>query len=135
MLFILAGVITVIGIAAIFNTLLLNSRERVRDTATLKALGMSPRQVMVMIAASAGLLTLVGGVVGTPAGYGLNALLMTLINGGIGGNGTPPMMYQVYAPWELVAIPLAGVVIAVAAALVPARWAARTNVIEALHAE
>jgi ABC-type lipoprotein release transport system permease subunit len=34
-----------------------------------------------------------------------------------------------------VAIPLAGMAVAVAAALIPARWAARTNVVEALHAE
>ncbi|HKW72966.1 MAG TPA: FtsX-like permease family protein, partial [Candidatus Dormibacteraeota bacterium] len=102
----LAAVITVIGIAAIFNTLLLNSRERIRDTATLKALGMSPRQLVVMVAASAGVLALVGGVLAAPAGYGLNALLMTAIDGGIGGNGTPAALIQVYAPWELVAIPL-----------------------------
>jgi putative ABC transport system permease protein len=42
----------VIAVAGIFNTLLLNSRERVRDTAMLKAIGMSPRQVMLMVAAA-----------------------------------------------------------------------------------
>jgi len=31
--------------------------------------------------------------------------------------------------------PLAGVAVAVAAALIPGRWAARTNVVEVLHAE
>ncbi len=31
--------------------------------------------------------------------------------------------------------PLAGVVVAVAAAMIPGRWAARANVVEVLHAE
>ena len=134
-LYALSAVIIVIGIAAIFNTLLLNMRERVRDTATLKALGMSQRQMMVMIGAAAGLLALVGGIVAAPAGFGLNALLMTFINSGIGGNDTPPFLYQVYGAWELVAAAIGGVVVAVAAALIPGRWAAGTNVIEALHTE
>jgi len=60
---------------------LLNNRERVRDNATLKALGMS------------------------------------------------------FALWELIAIPLAGIVVAVIAAMIPGRWAARTNAVEVLPAE
>jgi len=39
------------------------------------------------------------------------------------------------AAWELIAIPLLGVVVAIAAAMIPGRWAARTNVVEVLHAE
>jgi hypothetical protein len=35
----------------------------------------------------------------------------------------------------LVLIPLASVAVAVTAALIPGRWAARTRVIEILHAE
>ena len=134
-LYALSAVIIVIGIAAVFNTLLLNMRERVRDTATLKALGMSPRQLIAMTAATAGLLALVGGILAAPAGFGLNVLLMTFINSGIGGNDTPPFLYQVYGAWELVAAAGGGVVVAVAAALIPGRWAVRTKVIEALHTE
>ena len=62
-LFAIAAVIALIAVAGIFNTLLLNTRERMRDTATLKALGMSPRQVIGMVAASAAFLALVGGFV------------------------------------------------------------------------
>jgi putative ABC transport system permease protein len=134
-LFALAAVITIIAVAAIFNTLLLNARERVRDTATLKAVGMSPRQLVAMVAASAGVLALVAGIIAAPAGFGLNALLMNFINSGIGGNDTPGALVDVYAPWELIAIPLAGVLVAVAAALVPGRWVARAGVVEALRSE
>ena len=44
-------------------------------------------------------------------------------------------MYQVFAAWELLAIPMFGVTVAVAAALLPGRWPARTRVVEVLHAE
>ncbi|HVH63959.1 MAG TPA: FtsX-like permease family protein [Candidatus Dormibacteraeota bacterium] len=133
-LFAIAAVIALIGIAGIFNTLLLNTRERVRDTATLKAVGMSPRQVMVMVAAAAGLLALIGGLIALPAGVVLNRFLLDLISGSA-GNDTPPSTYGVFASWELIAIPVVTLLVAMAAALVPGRWAARTNVIEVLHAE
>lgn len=133
-LVIIAAVIALIAVGGIFNTLLLNTRERVRDTATLKALGMSPRQVVAMVAASAGALALVGGVIAVPAGLGLDHVLLDTISNAA-GNDTPPTTYAVFAAWELVAIALVGVAVAVAAALIPGRWAARTNVIEVLHAE
>jgi putative ABC transport system permease protein len=133
-LFAIAAVLALIAVAGIFNTLLLNTRERVRDTATLKALGMSPRQVVAMVASSAGLLALVGGVAAVPGGIALSRLLFDQV-GNIGGDDIPSAAYGVYASWELVAIVLAGLVVAVAAALIPGRWAARTNVVEVLHAE
>ena len=40
-----------------------------------------------------------------------------------------------FALWELIAIPLAGIVVAVIAAMIPGRWAARTNAVEVLPAE
>ena len=53
----------------------------------------------------------------------------------LGGNVTPAAFYDVFGTWELIAIPIAGIVVAVFAALLPARWAARTDVMEALRAE
>src|SRR5437899_3099004 len=133
-LLILAGVLALIGIGGVFNTLLLNTRERIRDTATLKALGMSPRQVIAMVAASAALLALVGGLVAMPVGLVLHHVLNDVISSSA-GNDTPPGAYAVFNPIELVLIPLLGMAVAVVAALIPGRWAARTNVVEVLHAE
>jgi len=133
-LLVIAGVLALIGIGGVFNTLLLNTRERIQDTATLKAVGMSPRQVMVMVAASAALLTLVGGLIAMPVGISLHHLLNDAISSSA-GNDTPPAAYRVFAYWELIAIPIAGVVVAVGASLIPGRWAARTNVVEVLHSE
>jgi putative ABC transport system permease protein len=133
-LLVLAAVLVLIGIGGVFNTLLLNTRERVQDTATLKAVGMSPQQVGVMVAASAGLLALVAGLMAMPLGLFLHRLLNDVISGST-GNETPPSVYGVFNPFELALIPLLGVAVAMVAALLPGRWAARTNVVEVLHSE
>ncbi|TMG31723.1 MAG: ABC transporter permease, partial [Chloroflexi bacterium] len=96
--------------------------------------GMSPRQVIVMVGASAGLLALVGGLVAMPVGLSLHHVLNDVISNSA-GNETPPVAYAVFNGYELVLIPLLGVGVAIAAALIPGRWAARTNVVEVLHAE
>lgn len=133
-LLIIAAVLALIGIGGVFNTLLLNTRERVHDTATLKALGMSPRQIIVMVAATAGLLALAGGLLAMPAGLVLHHMLNDVISSAA-GNDTPPGAYGVFNPLELAVIPLLAVLVAMLAALVPGRWAAMTNVVEVLHSE
>jgi putative ABC transport system permease protein len=130
----IAAVLVLIGIGGTFNTLLLNTRERLHDTATLKAVGMSPRQVMVMVAAAAALLALVAGLMAMPLGLYLHRVLNDVVSSST-GNDTPRSVYGVFNPFELVLIPFLGVVVAVAAALIPGRWAARTNVVEVLHSE
>lgn len=130
----IAAVLVLIGVGGVFNTLLLNAREKVHDTATLKAIGMSPGQVLVMVAASAGLLALVGGLVAMPAGLYLHHVLNDVISTAA-GNDTPPGAYGVFNAIELAAIPLLAVAVAIAASMIPGRWAARTNVVEVLHSE
>jgi putative ABC transport system permease protein len=130
----IAVVLVLIGIGGVFNTLLLNTRERLQDTATLKAVGMSPRQVIVMVAASAALLAVVAGIMAMPIGLALHHVLNDVISTST-GNESPPSVYGVFNPFELVVIPLLGVAVAVLAALIPGRWAARTNVVEVLHSE
>jgi putative ABC transport system permease protein len=133
-LLVIAAVLVLIGIGGVFNTLLLNTRERVQDTATLKAVGMSPRQVVLMVAASAGLLALIGGLLALPLGLELHRVLNDVISISA-GNDTPPGAYDVFNPLELVLIPVLAVLVAIVAALIPGRWAARTNVVEVLHSE
>jgi len=85
---------------------------------------MSPRQVMVMVTASAAPLAILGGVIAVPAGIGLDREFVTILGTVARGNDIPAAVYQVFGVWELLAIPLACVAIAVAAALIPGRWAA-----------
>ena len=133
-LLVIAAVLCLIGIAGVFNTLLLNTRERIRDTAILKAVGMTPRQVVVMVAASAGVLALIGGVLAVPIGLGLHRVMLDAVSSAI-GNDTPAGIYGVFNPIELVIIPLVAVAVAIVAALIPARWAAGTKVVQVLHSE
>ena len=69
-----------------------------------------------------------------PAGVAIYRQLFDLLSQ-LGGSSTPPALYDVFGAWELVAIPLGGMAVAIGAALIPGRWAARTNVVEVLHAE
>jgi putative ABC transport system permease protein len=130
----LALVLSVIAAAGVFNTILLNTRERIRDTATLKAIGMTPKQVLVMVATSAAVLALIGGLAAVPIGVALERILLDLISSAA-GNDTPPAVYGGLGAITLIGVPLGAVVVAVAAALLPGRWAAATNVAAVLHSE
>jgi putative ABC transport system permease protein len=130
----LALVLSLIAAAGVFNTMLLNTRERIRDTAMLKAIGMTPKQVLVMVATSAAVLALIGGLAAIPTGVFLERLLLDLISSAA-GNDTPPAVYGGLGVITLIGVPLGAVVVAVAAALLPGRWAAATNVAAVLHSE
>jgi putative ABC transport system permease protein len=131
---ILALLLSVMAILGVFNTVLLGTRERIRDTAILKALGMSPRQVLVMVAASAAVLGVVGGVVGTPLGVALHRVVMGFA-GEASGNVFPPAALDVFNPTILVLVALGGILVAIVGALLPAHWASRGPVVQVLRTE
>jgi putative ABC transport system permease protein len=131
---VLAAVLALIAVAGVFNTLLLNTRERARETAVLKALGMTPLQVLAMVAASAVLLGGIGGVLGLPAGVAVHRALMEAL-ASLAGNHLPDSFFSVFTGPGLILLALAGVVVALVGSLLPARWAARTRVAEVLHSE
>ena len=54
---------------------------------------------------------------------------------GAAGQGVPASLEHVYGTAELAALALAGLVIAVAAALLPAGWAAQSRTASALRTE
>jgi putative ABC transport system permease protein len=131
---VLALILVLIAVAGVFNTMLLNTRERVRDLAVVKAVGMSPGQVMGMVTASACTLGLVGGLLGLPAGLILQNAIMGLMSN-IAGNMIPIDTTGVVNPLVVPLLVLAGIVVAVIGAWLPARWAARAPVMEMLHAD
>jgi len=131
---VLAAVLALIAVAGVFNTLLLNTRERARDTAVLKALGMTPAQVLAMVATSAVVLGTAGGLLGLPVGVAIHRALMQAL-ASIAGNNMPEGALRVFNAPGLALLALAGVAVALLGALLPARWAARTRVAEVLHSE
>jgi putative ABC transport system permease protein len=118
----------------VLNTVVLDTRDRVHDIGIYKALGMTPRQTTGMVLASVLLVGLFGGLIGAPAGYGLHAAIMPAI-GHAAGLNLPVQALNVYGPAELAALVLAGLVIAVLGALLPAGWAARARTATALRTE
>lgn len=133
-LIVLVAVLVLIAAVGVFNTILLSSRERVRDTAILKALGMTPRQVLAMVTSSAVILGVLGGLLGVPAGLVLFRVLTDAMANLIGADGAFQLL-DVFAPVALAGLVVAGIAVAILGALVPAQWAARTSTAEVLHAE
>ena len=127
-------VLILIAIVGVFNTVLLNTRERIRDTAVLRAVGMTQGQVLAMVAVSASVLGLVGGLLGVPLGMVLHRGLMGLM-GNLLGNEMPSVALDVFKPLVLPWLVVAGLLVAILGAVMPARWASRLSVTDALHAE
>jgi putative ABC transport system permease protein len=131
----LGVVLTAIAVAGVFNTVVLTTRERVRDVAILKAIGMGPAQVVAMVVASVAALGVAAGVAGVPLGLLLHAQVLVLMAQTASGTGIPPSFVDVIAHWQLPLLGLAGVGVAAVGAWLPARWAAGGPVAEVLQAE
>ena len=118
----------------VLNTVVLQTRERVHDLGVFKAIGMTPRQTIAMVVCSVAGIGLVAGLIAIPAGIALHNYVLPVM-GHAAQTGLPPSVLNVYQPAELVLLALSGLVIAVAGALGPAGWAARTRTAFALRAE
>ncbi|MES5819941.1 FtsX-like permease family protein [Streptomyces sp. RG80] len=118
----------------VLNSVVLDTRERVHDLGVCKALGMSPRQTVSMVLASVAGIGLLGGLVGVPSGFALHGLVLPKM-GEAAGTGLPASVLDVYNAPELALLGLAGVVIALLGALLPAGWAARARTATALRTE
>lgn len=123
--------LSVVAALGVFNTLLLNIRERRRDLGMLKSIGMTPRQVVTMTVTSVAWLGVVSGAIGIPVGILAHRLIAEHVRI---LDFTEDMIDVWHAP-QLTGVALAGVAIAVLGALVPARSAARLPIAEVLHNE
>jgi putative ABC transport system permease protein len=130
----LAAVLALIAIAGTFNTMLLNTREQVRDTAIFAAIGMSPGQVLAMVSSSACVLGIVGGVVGVPLGVALHSFVLGAMSSVL-ENSVSLTSFPAYNPLLFPLLALSGLAIALAGGIVPARWAARSPVAQVLRSE
>ncbi|MEY9846600.1 ABC transporter permease [Streptacidiphilus sp. MAP5-3] len=134
----LTGVLTlmlvVVAGLGVLNSVVLDTRERVRDLGVVKALGMTPRQTLAMVIASVSVVGVVGGVVGVPIGVVLQRIVVPAM-GQSAGLRLPGEVLDVYHALPLTLLALGGLVIAVLSALLPAGWAARTRTAVALRTE
>ncbi|MGW3413261.1 ABC transporter permease [Streptomyces sp. NPDC000888] len=118
----------------VLNSAVLDTRERVHDLGVCKALGMSPRQTVSLVLASVTGIGVLGGLVGVPLGFALHGYVLPVM-GHAAGTNLPPSILDVYEPWQLMLLGLAGITIALLGALLPASWAAKTRTATALRTE
>jgi putative ABC transport system permease protein len=131
LLTLMLGTVAALGV---FNTVVLNTRERRRDLGMLKSIGMTPSQVTVMVVTSMVALGAIGGLLGIPLGMIAHRLVVPAMANGAQVE-IPSFMLNVYPASLLALLILAGIVIAAAGAYVPARAAAHTTIAKVLHNE
>jgi putative ABC transport system permease protein len=118
----------------VFNTVMLDIRERIHDLGVFKALGMSPKQTIAMIITSIAGIGLLAGAIGVPIGVALHNYVLPVM-GHAAGTRFPAADITVYHLPILIPLALGGLVLATAGALVPAGWAAKTRTATALRTE
>jgi putative ABC transport system permease protein len=126
-------IVAVAGLG-VLNTVALQIRERAHDIGVFKALGMTPRQTLAMIACSVAVTGLAAGIIAVPAGVLLHHSVLPAMTHAA-NSGYPPSLISVYSVPEMIGLALAGLLIAVAGALAPASWAARSRTAAALRTE
>ncbi|MDQ6856491.1 MAG: FtsX-like permease family protein [Candidatus Dormibacteraeota bacterium] len=124
-LLILSVIIAALGVV---NTLALSVLERSRELGLLRALGLTRRQTRSMVRWEAVIIALLGAVLGLVIGAGMGtAVVRALANQGLSKLSVPAMQLLEYV--------VAAFVIGVLAAVLPARRAARLNVLDAIAME
>lgn len=128
MIYALLGLAIVIAVLGIVNTLALSVIERTREIGLLRAVGLKRRQLRMMITLESVVIALLGAVLGVILGlvFGL-ALQRILADQGLD---------RLAILWgQLAAFLVLSVVVGILAAIVPARRAAKQNMLEAIASE
>jgi putative ABC transport system permease protein len=131
---VLTLLLAVIASLGVFNTVVLNTRDRRRDLGMLKSIGMTPRQVTVMMVTSMAVLGAAGSLLGIPLGVVGHRLVVPRMADAV-DIVLPSYMTDVWQALTLAGLALAGLVIGVLGAFIPARGAARLTVAQVLHNE
>jgi putative ABC transport system permease protein len=127
MLYVLLALSVIISIFGMINTLALAVFERTRELGMLRAVGMTRWQARTMIGTESVITALIGAAIGLPLGMFLAALVTRALE-------QYEVRYEIPLT-PLIAFAVVAVVVGVVAAIMPARRAARLNVLEALQYE
>ncbi len=125
LIYALLGLALVIAILGIVNTLALSVVERTREVGLLRAIGLSRRQLRRMVRLESVAIALLGAALGIGTGLGFG----TVLQRSVADQGVEVLAI----PWTQLALyVLAAVVVGVLAAVLPARRAARLDVLRAI---
>lgn len=125
----LSLVAVIVAGLGIVNTLSMNVLERVRELGVLRAVGMTRRQVWRMVIVEAGVLGIVGAILGCVTGVVAGQVMI-----GIAGGGSLQLPFD--PDWPTIGrTAVFGVTVAMLAAIWPARLAARMEIIRAVQFE
>ncbi len=125
----IVGVAIFASLFGIVNTLTMSVIERTRELGVLRALGASRWQIRRSIADESLVIGLIGALLGIAVGTGLGYALLRGLSSGIPGvEYRPPLA-------TMVSVGLAGIVLGLIASVLPARRAARLDVIKAISYE
>jgi putative ABC transport system permease protein len=126
-------IVLVIAVMSTVNTMGMAVLERTKEIGTLRALGLKRRGVSLLFAIEGGLLGLIGSLVGVA----LHTCVWAIIRG-VGPTYTPPgvstpvVLRVAFVPQTLILLGICLVVLSLIAAIMPARRAARQNIVNAL---
>ncbi|WP_406302574.1 FtsX-like permease family protein [Streptomyces sp. NBC_00885] len=131
---VLTLMLAAVAAMGVFNTVVLNTRERRRDLGMLQSIGMTPRQVIAMTVTSMAAMGAIGGLLGIPVGVLAHRVIMPIAGKAANVDLARSTMDVWHAP-VLILLGFAGIVIAVVGAYIPARATTRLTIAEALHNE
>ena len=127
MLYVLLALSVIVSVFGMVNTLVLSVFERTRELGMLRAVGMTRQQVRRMVRHESVITALIGAALGLPLGIFLAALVTRALQ-------EFDVRFDVPGG-QLLFFAVVAVIVGIAAAIVPARRAARLNVLHALQYE
>jgi len=140
--FIMLGIVLSVAALGVLNTMLMSVFERVREFGVLRAIGLAPRQLMVLVILESMLLATVAACFGLVMGGALDAYLVFVgidfsVDGGKGlsyaGMTLDPIVRGVVRPQGIVITVVAVYVVTLLAAVWPAIRASRLEPVQAMR--
>lgn len=137
---IMMSVILLIAAVGIVNTIILSSLERTKEIGMMKALGLREKEIILTFMVESVGIGFIGGLIGSFIGsmaiLYLNTQGLNLAIFGGAEDWGLPIMGRLYGHWNPLAflfVNTFGIVISLLASILPARWAARKDPVEAIY--